>query len=286
MVRTRMVSHGYFQALDIPILQGQSFTEEQQNSTENLIILSKQLATRLFLGKNPIGEHLQLETEESNAPWYRVIGVAANVKNNGLTGEEEPEYYILRHNRAGDWSRNGDRKEIIIIKTSLPLGGMSPWIRSQAEALDPTVLVNVETLRQRVNKMADQPRFETVLVGLFALTGLLLSMIGLYGIMAFVATQRTQEIGVRMALGASRLDILRLISQEGVRLIALGGVSGLCLALGISKLFASLLFSIGPYDPVTFIGIALLLFVVGLVATLVPARSATKVDPIVALRYE
>ncbi len=286
MVTTRVVSPNYFKALDIPILQGQSFTEEEQNSEENLIILSKQLATRLLPGKNPIGEHVQLDSEDSNPSWYRIIGVAANVKNNGLTGEEEPEYYALRHNRAGDWSSNWDRKAIIIVKTSLPPGTMAPWIRAQVDALDPTVLVTVETLRQRVNKLADQPRFETVLVGFFAVTGLLLSMIGLYGIIAFVATQRTQEIGVRMALGASKLDIFRLISQEGVRLIAFGGVVGLALALGVSKLFASLLFSIGPYDPISFTGVALLLLLVALVATLVPARSATRVDPIVALRHE
>ncbi len=286
LVTTRAVSPGYFQALEIPILQGHSFTEQEQNSTEHLIILSKLLATRLFPGKNPIGEHLRLDSEESTPPWYTVVGVAANVKNNGITGQQEPEYYTLRHYSSEDWSSNWDRKAIIILRTSLPPGPMSQWIRSQVETLDPTVLVSVETLRQRINKMADQPRFETVLVGFFALTGLLLSMIGLYGVIAFLATQRTQEIGVRMALGASRFNILRLISREGAQLILLGGAMGLGLALGVSKLFKSLLFSIGPYDPMSFIAVTLLLALVALAATWVPARSATKVDPIVALRHD
>jgi putative ABC transport system permease protein len=175
---------------------------------------------------------------------------------------------------------------MLIVKTSLPSDAMSRWIRSQFETVDPTVLVSVETLRQRVGKMADQPRFETVLVGFFAAAGLLLSMIGLYGVIAFSASQRTQEIGVRMALGASRFDILRLISREGVRLIALGGVIGLGLALGVSRLFKSLLFSIGPYDPMTFIGVTLLLVLVALAATVIPARAAMKVEPVEALRYE
>ena len=227
-----------------------------------------------------------MDSEDQNTPWYTVIGIAANVKNNGLTGEEQPEYYALRHNRAEDWDSNFDRKAILIVKTSLPSGSMSRWIRSQVEALDPTVLVSVETLRQRVGKMADQPRFETVLVGFFAATGLLLSMIGLYGVIAFSANQRTQEIGVRMALGASRFDILRLVSREGVRLIALGSAMGLGLALGISRLFKSMLFSIGPYDPMTFIGVTLLLVLVALAATLIPARAAMKVEPVEALRYE
>jgi putative ABC transport system permease protein len=282
LVTSRLVSPDYFRALDIPILQGRSFTEEQQNSGDRSIILSKRLAGRLFPGKNPIGEHLTLDSEDANPPWYTVVGVAANVKNNGLTGEEEPEYYTLRQNRPEDW----DRKAIIIMNTTLPPEAISPWIRSQVKALDPTVLVDIETLRQRINKMADQPRFETVLVGLFAVVGLLLSMIGLYGVIAFIATQRTQEIGVRMALGATKFDILRLISQEGARLIALGGLMGLGLALAISRLFESLLFSVGPSDPVSYIGVALILALVALVATLVPARSATKVDPIVALRCE
>jgi predicted permease len=286
LITSRQVSPGYFRVLDIRILQGRSFTEEEQNSSDNLIILSKRLAGRLFPGKDPIGEHLRLDNDNVNPGWYTVIGVAANVTNNGLTGEEEPEYYTLRHNRAGDWSSNWDRKAIIVMKTSLPSESMSRWIRSQVETLDPTVLVSIETLRQRVNKMADQPRFEAVLVGLFAVTGLLLSMIGLYGVIALIATQRTQEIGVRMALGATKFDILRLISREGARLIALGGLTGLGLALGISRLFKSLLFSVGPHDPISYIGVALLLTLVALVATLVPARSATKVDPIVALRCE
>jgi putative ABC transport system permease protein len=286
LITSRLISAGYFRALDIPILQGRSFTDEEQNSNEHLVILSKQLAAQLFPGKNPMGEHLQLDSEEKNAPWYTVIGIAANVKNNGLTGEEEPEYYNLRHNRAEDWDSNFDRKAILIVKTSLPFPSISRWIHSQVESLDPTVLVNVETLHQRVGKMADQPRFETVLVGFFAATGLLLSMIGLYGVIAFSANQRTQEIGVRMALGASRFAILRLVSWEGVRLIALGGVIGLSLALGISRLFESLLFSIGPYDPVTFIGVTLLLVVVALAATLVPAQVAMNVEPVAALRYE
>jgi putative ABC transport system permease protein len=163
---------------------------------------------------------------------------------------------------------------------------MSRWIRSQVESLDPAVLVSVETLRQRVSKMADQPRFETAQVGFFAATGLLLSMIGLYGVIAFIANQRTQEIGIRMALGAGRFDIVRLVSWEGVRLVALGGLIGLGLSLGISRLFKSLLFSISPYDPMTFIAVALLLLLVALAATLMPARVAMNIEPVAALRYE
>jgi putative ABC transport system permease protein len=288
MVTSRTVSPDYFRTLDIPILQGQSFTQQEQDSNDHVVILSKRLAARLFPGKNPLGEHLQLDFDGygPKTPWYTVVGIAANVKNNGLNGEDQPEYYNLRRNRAEDWDSNFDRKAIVILKTSLPAADMSRWIRSQVESLDPTVIVSVETLRQQVNKMADQPRFETALVGFFAATGLLLSMIGLYGVIAFIAIQRTQEIGVRIALGAGRFDILRLVSWEGIRLIALGGVIGLGLALGISRLFRSLLYSISPYDPMTFIAVSLLLVLVALAATLIPARAAMNVEPVAALRCE
>ena len=146
--------------------------------------------------------------------------------------------------------------------------------------------IEVETLSESVSKLADRPRFETALLGFFACCGLLMAVIGLYGVIAFVAAQRTQEIGVRMALGATRGNILRLIAGEGVRLIVIGGAFGLGAALGVARLLKSLLFNVGPHDPVTYLGVAILLGLVALAATLVPARAAMKVEPVVALRYE
>ena len=162
----------------------------------------------------------------------------------------------------------------------------SSGVRSQIAHLDPTVPVTTETLNDQVSKLADRPRFETALLGFFALCGLLMAVIGLYGVIAFVATQRTQEIGVRMALGATRSDILRLITSEGVRLIVLGGVVGLGAALGTAELLKSLLFNVGPRDPLPYAAVALLLAIVALVATLIPARRAASVDPMQALRTE
>ena len=141
-------------------------------------------------------------------------------------------------------------------------------------------------MSQTIGKLADRPRFETALLGFFAFTGLLMAVIGLYGVISFMAKQRTQEIGVRMALGASRENILFLIGREGLRLIAIGGILGIVASLALSRTLKSLLFNVAPHDPATFVGVALLLLVVALAATLIPARSATKVDPIVALRYE
>jgi predicted permease len=279
MVTCRWVTPDYFKALGIPILRGQGFAEDQRTSHEQYLILSSLLASRLFGEENPIGQHVQAVP---NGPWYTVLGVAGDVKNAGLSGADEPEFYRLRRSIADDWNP----WTVISLKTSLPAKAVAPWVRAQIAQIDPTVPMEIETLSESVSKLADRPRFETALLGFFALCGLLMAVIGLYGVIAFVATQRTQEIGVRMALGATRGNILRLIAGEGVRLIVLGGVLGLGAALGTAQLLKSLLFNVGPRDPWTYAGVAALLGVVALAATLIPARAAMKVVPVVALRYE
>jgi putative ABC transport system permease protein len=288
-VRYRWVSPGYFRALDIPILRGEGFRDEDLDSSEHFVVLSELLAERLFPGEDPIGKRLQFDhVGDPNAQWYTVVGVAANVKNGGLTGEEEPEYYRLRLNRVEAWAGNGvwGQTAVMVVRSSLPPPEMSRWIRSQVAALDPTLPVGIATLQERVSKLADQPRFQAILVGFFAAIGLVLAVIGLYGVIAFLVAQRTQEIGVRMALGAERGHILRLVMGKSLRLIVCGTVVGLVAALAVSRVLSSLLFGIGSHDPVTFGLVTCLLIVVALLATLIPARLASRVDPIVALRCE
>jgi putative ABC transport system permease protein len=282
LVAWRWVTPDYFRALDIPMLQGRGFTDDELASNGRYVVLSKLLATRMFPGQDPIGQRLQLPVGAQEDPWYTVVGVAADVKNGGLAGEDEPEYYRLRCNVPQDWGRTS----AIIVKTSLPSQTIERWIRSQVAALDPTVPVEIETLSERVSRMADQPRFETLLVSFFASMGLLLAVIGLYGVISFLVAERTQEIGVRIALGADKGDVLRLVMGKSFQLIAWGALTGLLLALAGSRVLSSLLFSVGPHDPVTFVLVTLLLILVALLATFLPARSATRVDPIVALRCD
>jgi putative ABC transport system permease protein len=289
VVRDRLVSPEYFRALDIPILRGEGFRDEDLSSNDHPVVLSQLLAESLFPGEDPIGQRLNFDhVGNPDAPWYTVVGVAANVKNGGLTGEEEPEYYLLRRDRAEDWAGNGrwGQTSVMVVRSSLPAQEMARWIRSQVTAMDPTLPVDVATLRERVSKLADQPRFQTTLVGFFAAIGLVLAVIGLYGVIAFLVAQRTQEIGVRMALGAGRGDILRLVLGKSLRLILLGTAIGLVAALVVSRVLSSLLYSVGPRDPVTFVLVTLLLVAVALLATLIPARSASRIDPMVALRCE
>ena len=290
IVRGRLVSPDYFHILDIPILRGQGFHEEDLTTSEHPVVLSKRLADLIFSNEDPIGQRMRFwdRSTSSSEAWSTVVGVAANVKNSGLTKEEEPEFYRLRRNLSEDWNHSGvaDKTLIVAVRSSLPPDQTSRLIRTQIAALDPTLPVDISTLRQQVRELADQPRFQTILVGFFAATGLILAIIGLYGVISFLVTQRTQEIGIRMALGASRANIRNLILGRSLRLIAIGTATGLLAAISVSRLLSSLLYSISPHDPLTFVSITLLLIVIALAATLLPARTATKVDPNVALRCD
>jgi len=283
-VAWRWVTPEYFRALQIPMVQGQGFTDEEDSSSGHFAVLSKSLAARIFPRQNPLGQQLHLANgaPAENDPAYTVVGVAEDVKNGGLAGGQEPEYYRLRRLNAQDW----DRSSVLILKTKLPPNATEAWIRSQVASIDPTVPVDIKTLSERVGKMADQPRFEMLLVGFFAFTGLVLAVIGLYGVISYFVVQRTQEIGIRMAVGASRADILRLVLANALRLIVPGVFLGSVLALASSRFLTSLLFNIAPHDPATFAAMTGLLTLVALLATLVPGNSATRVNPTVALRCD
>jgi predicted permease len=281
MVAWRWVTPDYFKALDIPIVRGQAFTEAQRTSSEHFMIISSSLASRLFPGQDPVGQRIK---PVPGGPWFTVEGVAANVKNSGLSEEDEPEYYQLWRAEAEDWQQ--PHSGALVVKTTLPPTAMASWIRTQISAINPTVPVEIETLNERVSGLADRPRFETALLTFFACTGLIMAIIGLYGVVAFMAVQRTQEIGIRMALGATRSAVLRLILREGLRLAAIGGLVGLVAALVLSRVLQAVLFKIDPHDPASFAAVTVLLALVAFVAAVIPARSAMKTDPMTALRWE
>jgi putative ABC transport system permease protein len=278
----RWVTPDYFRALGIPIVQGQNFTDEERSSNGHFLILSKLLASRMFPEGNAIGQSIKPTPDD---PWYLVVGVAGDVRNLGLIGESEPEYYRLRRNFIADWDPRGIGS-VIILATALPPSAVAQWVRFQIAHIDPTAPVDIQTLKQQVSKLASRPRFETALLGFFAFTGLLMAVIGLYGVTAFVATKRTQEIGVRMALGASRFNILRLVLWEGVRLIALGLAIGVATALVFTRLLTSFLYGVSRFDPATFALVPMLLLVATIAACLIPSFKAAAIDPMNALRHE
>jgi putative ABC transport system permease protein len=281
MVTWRWVTPEYFNALDVPIVRGAGFDRGEQESTDHWLIVSRDLAARLFPGENPVGQRVKPTPNDS---WYTIAGVAADVKNAGLDGQEQPEYYRLRRNVAEDWQQAPSA--VLILKTSTAPKALAPWVRSQLAEIDGTVPAQIETMNERVSGLEDRPRFEAALLTFFAFTGLAMAIIGLYGVVAFMAAQRTQEIGIRMALGATRADVMRLILREGFRLIAIGGAIGLAVAFALSRLLQTVLFGVSPHDPASFGTVMVLLTMVALVAILIPARAAMKTDPMTALRCE
>jgi putative ABC transport system permease protein len=279
---SRTVTPDYFRALNIPIIRGRDFRDEDRTGNQSEVILSRFTAATLFGNEDPIGKRLQTIGVHNGASEI-VVGVAENVKNKGLTEQSEPEMYTFRRNVPGDWSGS---HLVVIVDSVMPAKAIEPWVHSAIASLDPTVPAEMEVLDQTVNRLADRPRFETALLAFFAFAGLTLAMVGLYGLMAFLTTQRTHEIGIRMALGATRENILRLITVDGLRMVALGGAMGVAAALAISRLIRTLLFQISPTDPLTFVLVPLILSLVTLIAILIPARAGMRVEPAATLRAE
>jgi putative ABC transport system permease protein len=285
IVSERAVTPDYFNALGIRILRGRGFSDADGRSTEHLIVINQELATLMFPDQDPLGQQIRPDKDE---PFYRVIGIAADVRNDGLTERTLPEYDTLLGVMSDEWAST-DRNiygGTLIIRSALSIKTVAPWIRQRVEDIDPLIPIEVQSMHAEIRTLSALPRFETALLGFFAAAGLLMASIGLYGVTAYAATRRTNEIGIRIALGATRLDVLRLIMLEGLRLVLLGGAIGLVTALSAAHVLRSLLFEVGPYDPMSFVCVAVLLGLIAIAAIFVPAMRAMRVEPMVALRYE
>jgi predicted permease len=278
----RKVTPNYFRALGIPIIRGRNFSEQERTGNQREVILSRLLAARLFPDEDPVGKRFQTDGLRNDAGSI-IVGVADNVKNNGLTEQSDPEMYTLRRSVSEDWSGS---HLIVFVDSVMPAAAIEPWVRSEIAAIDRTVPLDLAPLDRSISRLADRPRFETTLLTFFAFTGLVLAVVGLYGLIAFMTTQRTQEIGVRMALGATRAHILQLIAKEGMRIVVVGLALGLGTALAVSRMLKALLFQISAYDPLTYIAVPLVLSLVALIAILMPALAGMRIEPAVTLRAE
>lgn len=285
IVSERAVTPDYFHVLGIRIVRGRGFSDMDATSSEHLMVINQRLAALMFPDEDPLGKQIRPEKDEA---FYRVIGIAADARNDGLTGRVLPEYDVLLGTMPDEWTSTDKNiySGTLIVGSALPIKIAAPWIRQRIEKINPMIPIEVQTLNSEISVLSARPRFETAFLGFFAAAGLLMASIGLYGVTAYTATRRTHEIGVRMALGATRIDVLRLIMLEGLQLVLWGGAIGLAMALSTAHVLRSLLFEIGPYDPMSFLCVAVLLALVALAAILVPAMRAMKVDPMVALRYE
>jgi putative ABC transport system permease protein len=277
----RAVTPDYFSALAIPILEGRGFRQEDRLPTENPIILGETLARKLFPGESAVGKQLRL-FKTPDGPWRTVVGVAANVKNDGLQTNGDPEFYLPWKNDPLINLRAG----YVIVRTRMNPASVASWMRSETGSLDATLPVTIETMSQRLGKLTERPRFNAMLLCLFAGTAVLLAAVGIYGVIGFLVVERTREIGVRLALGATPQSILKMVLSS-VALCTIGGAMlGLLGAWFCTRLLESLLFEARAHDPLIF-GLAIIALVaVALCAAWIPARRAMRVDPMIALRYE
>jgi predicted permease len=277
MVEFRWVTPGYFRTLGIPILSGREFEEGERASGESPVILNATLARRLFGNENPIGQEIELDRD---GRWCPIVGVAADTRNNGLTATE-PEYYRLRMNNTAL-----PRAAVALFRTSLASATLSRWIKEQVAQADPSLPVTIEAMDERVGRLREQPRFVATLIVLFAGFGVLLAAVGLYGVLSFLVAQQTQEIGVRMALGARPKDIAVQIQAYAGMWTAVGVGAGTVCSLAVMRLVKGLLFGVTPEDPVSLIAAIVVLALTAALAAWIPSRRAARVDPMVALRYE
>jgi predicted permease len=285
MITWRYVTPGYFRTLGIPIIRGRAFGEEDRAASATSIILSESFARRLFPNGEALGKRIKPEV------WSTVIGVAADVKNLGPMQPSDPEYYVLRKRTPDEIVHNqmppfGWRQAKLAIRTSVNPEVMAGWIKREFAALDPTLPVTLGSMHQRVSRLVDRPRFNAVLLSLFAGMGVLLAAVGLYGVMAFLVGQRTQEIGVRMALGATAATITRLVLGRAAVWTLAGALAGVLGSLFAGQAMQTMLFEVPARDPWTFAIVLPILVAIALASAWVPSLRAARVEPMSALRHE
>src|SRR3984885_14570399 len=272
------VSPGHFPVLEIPILSGRNFTDSDDDKALPVAIVDQTLARQYWPNENPIGKRIKSGPIQSTNPWLNIIGVVGDVKSDSLELQEAPHIYLSDFQSPA-------YNSVIYLRTAGDPGSLGDAIRPEVQAVDPNVPVYaVRTMEDVIARSMAERRFALQILGFFAGVALLLAAIGIYGVMAYTFSQRRHEIGIRMALGAQPRDILRMALSEGMTLVAVGLGSGLVGALILTRFLRSMLYAVSPNDPLTFVALPALLAAVALLACFVPARRATQVDPLVALR--
>ena len=277
----RRASTEYFQTMGIPLLAGRVVTEQDVTNNARAVVINEAMAKRFFRGEDPVGKRIStIVSTGQQIPWQTIVGVVGNVRHLSLDVEPRPEIYY-HTNTSPPFG------PVLVIRTTSDPSRLISIARAKVRELDRDVAIsNVNTMEQLVAQSVAQRRFGMFLLGIFAALALVLAAIGVYGVVSYSVTQRTKEIGVRIALGASAADVLKLVLKDGMLLSLIGVGMGLVGAFALTRLMARLLFEVKPFDVATFAIVSLGAIVVALVACYVPARRATKVDPLTALRYE
>jgi predicted permease len=276
----RRASSGYFAAMDIPVLRGRVFDANDGAGAPPAAVISQALAQKYFPGADPIGGRIQFGNMDGDQRLLEIVGVVGNVREYGLDGAPALTVY------ANAFQRPQSDSLAMVVRAQGDPATLIPAMRQTVKSLNPEMPTTFRTLTEVYSSSLDARRFSLVIFGVFASVALILAMLGLYGVISYMVAQRTQEIGIRLALGAQGHDVLRLILRQGMTLTLCGVVLGLVASFALTRLMASLLFGVTPHDPLTFAGVTLLLATVALIASFIPARRATKVDPMIALRSE
>lgn len=282
-VQTLTVMGDYFRVMQIPIRAGRDFTDMDREGQPLVAVVNEAFVKQFFPNSNPVGARIDWARAPEPPQWMTIVGVAGDVKHFGLNQPVDPAVYSPYVQSDEIWRR----WMTLVIRAPGPSATLIDTVKEQVWSVDKQIPVSdIHPMTELMAVSIAQERFNMLLLGIFALLALLLAAVGIYGLMAYAVSQRTHEIGVRVALGAQRPDVLRLVLRDGARVAFLGIAIGVAAALGLTRLMSSLLFEVTPTDPATFVSVAILLGAVGLIACYVPARRATCVDPLVALRYE
>jgi putative ABC transport system permease protein len=295
LIRFSLISNDYFRTFGIPLREGRAFSDADKSNSQPVAIVNETLVKRFFAGQDPIGktiwmgppEHLlppDQQTPQNRFIRRTIVGVVADVKGRSLNQEPPALVYApLNQYRREGWSN----ALMLAVQTTTPPDTVISAIREQVRLLDADQpITNVRTMDELLSRALSSAKFSLWLLGLFAVLGLLLAAIGIYGVMVTAVMQRTHEIGLRMALGAQTGDVMWLVIRQGMFPVLIGVVTGLAAAIGLTRLMSTLLFEVSATDPLTLGLITVLLTMVALLACYIPARRATKVDPLIALRYE
>jgi len=278
MTEYRPVSAGYFETIGIPLLRGRLFTSADTAEAPWVVVINDSMAREYWPSENPIGQRLNF----AEPPWRTVIGVVGDVLHEGLDRAAKAEMYL-----PVEQSLNIESDPTIVVRAEIPAGAAAGELRAAVSAIDPAIAVDrIETMQQLVSGSVAQPRFRTMILAAFSLLALVMASIGIYGVMNYLVIQRTREFGIRLSLGATPTEVLRLVLGRAAILIGAGTCLGLVGSVLLVRLITNLLFGTAPLDPLTFAAVPVLLAAVALASSYIPARRATKVDPLVALRYE
>jgi len=275
------ISDDYFASLTIPLRQGRYFTRDDKVDSKKVTIIGEGFARRYFPNENPIGKRIKLGGPEYRTFQYmEIVGVVGDVKYFGLGRESAPAVYV-------PLTQDVPLYTFLIVRSEGSAVGVEQEVHDAIQSLDGgVVVIRMSTVEELLTDSVAEPRFRTTLLGMFSGVALILGAIGVYGVLAYSVVQRTHEIAVRVALGGQRRDILRLVVGQGLQLTAVGLAIGIAISMGLTFIVRGLLFQVTPTDPVTLISVAGLLGLTALVACYAPARRATRIDAMVALRYE